>query len=370
MITKIRQNFHKKKNTDIVYFDFAKAFDRVDHNLIIEKLREFGLDEYLCRWYENFLEGRKFFVKVGNCMSSESASVPSGVIQGSVSGPILFIIFINTVFELADDDVTIQAFADDLKIIGSDPLRVQSVIDKICAWAKDNSMELAPEKSSVMYFGRKNKRANYVANNIIIPHKEHVRDLGVIIDNNLTFEKNTTSIVNIANLRSNQILRNFHFSTIKPYAFLFKMYVLPILEYCSEVYDPFLTKNLSNNLENPLRQFTRKVFNRCNMPFESYEDRLKQINMVSTHTRRSRANIIHLFKALNGFSHQPETFDFISFSTLPRHPARLVLTQKCHKSFFSHTVPKWNSLSHLIEMNSSVQSFRILINGLNASLLS
>lgn len=114
-IDKATYEYDQGKNVDIVYTDFSKAFDKVPHKKLITKLKSYGIIGQLLRWLESFLIGREQRVVLGN-VSSDWESVTSGVPQGSVLGPILFVIFINNLLD--NFSSFCLGYADDLKLMG------------------------------------------------------------------------------------------------------------------------------------------------------------------------------------------------------------------------------------------------------------
>ena len=138
-------NSNSGKGTDTVYLDFAKAFDKVDHKLLLEKLKRVGIKGKLLNWFKAFLSNRKQEVVVDGFKSFIHA-VLSGVPQGSVLGPILFIIFIN---DMADTlkYVKLKSFADDTKILSSisnqtDANKLQDDLDSVLQWAINTTIIL------------------------------------------------------------------------------------------------------------------------------------------------------------------------------------------------------------------------------------
>uniref|UniRef100_A0A8R1IES8 Reverse transcriptase domain-containing protein n=1 Tax=Caenorhabditis japonica TaxID=281687 RepID=A0A8R1IES8_CAEJA len=149
------------KTLDIVYFDFAKAFDKVDHHLLLGKLSSFGVPSLYTQWFSDFLSFRTFSVKVNDYTDNTKIPIPSGVPQGTVSGPLLFIIFINDLLNGLNDLIDFTAFADDVKVFSPSPLIVQSAIDFIADWALNNKLPLAHSKTSLLHLGPFNPRYNY-----------------------------------------------------------------------------------------------------------------------------------------------------------------------------------------------------------------
>ena len=173
---------------DVVYLDFAKAFDKVDHGLLIKKLVNMGICGNLLKWIKTFLTKRIQKVEVNHSVSEES-EVISGVPQGSVLGPLLFIIFISDI----DDGIIesrLSSFADDTRVLKfirdmDDCDMLQRDLQAICDWVQDNNMRLNEDKFEALRCGR------HPAQQIIyktgtgmnIEFKNEVKDLGVQIQN-------------------------------------------------------------------------------------------------------------------------------------------------------------------------------------------
>ena len=155
------------KSVDVAYFDYAKAFDKVSHRLLLIKLQAYGIDGKLLVWLSAWLEGRRQKVVVGNAKSSW-LPVLSGTTQGTVLGCLLFLIFINDLPGKCspEDETLISLLADDTKafqVIEQDANQqvqnqkdLQDRIDRIAQWADNWKMEIDPKKSKVMHVGRQN----------------------------------------------------------------------------------------------------------------------------------------------------------------------------------------------------------------------
>ena len=145
-------------------------------------------------------------------------------------------------------------------------------------------------------------------------------------------------------LRSKQILKAFSSNSPKFYAHLYNTFVAPIMNYCSEVYAPYSNSLLSAKLEQPLRHFTKRVLQRCNIKFSSYENRLSIMELHSTRHNRIKAQLKLLYRLLTGTSHFSNLRQFVTFSSSNRHPMILVRKDKCSTHFFALIIPVWNNL--------------------------
>ena len=141
---------------DVVYFDFAKAFDSVNHDIILHELKyQFGIDGHMLKFIKEYLRGRKQRVFVNGKFSS-ILDVKSGVPQGSILGPLLFVLFINDINTKISDNTQIMLYADDTKIwrhirTPADHEILQRDIDALNDWAKLNKMKFHPKMQNIIY---------------------------------------------------------------------------------------------------------------------------------------------------------------------------------------------------------------------------
>lgn len=251
---------------DVIYIDFAKAFDTVSHSILLAKLQNFGCSHLLLKWFDAWLCHRTQFVTI-NKVSSSSVPITSGVPQGSVLGPTLFVIFINDLphvvkyaklFMYADDVILCLPIRsrDDFNLLISDLLRLFS-------WSSTNLLTISLTKCQVLHIGsNSNPKHNYVVNGNTILAPTIIRDLRVLIDSDLTFIPHINSIVTEASVRLGILTRAFRSKSVSFQMLLYKTFVRPLLEYCPTVWSPYCDK-YSSLIESVQHKFTRYLS--CNV---------------------------------------------------------------------------------------------------------
>ena len=204
------------KNADVVYLDFSKAFDKVDHNLVLSKIQNLGIGGKILTWIQSFLTNRKQTIIVDG-VPSDPSPVISGVPQGSVLGPLIFLILIGDIDEKLKHS-SARSFADDTRVIKGienvdDSMKLQEDLDEIYDWSNENSMEFNDVKFELLRYGPnrnlKQQTSYKTSSNTIIEEHQFVRDLGVMMSNDCKFQIHmNTSILNARKLAS-WILRTF-----------------------------------------------------------------------------------------------------------------------------------------------------------------
>ena len=308
---RILEALESDKAVDVVYLDFAKAFDRVDHTILLTKLKSMGISGKVLCWIHDFLTGRKHVVRVDGQLSSEG-NVESGVPQGSSLGPLLFLILIADIDDCLEF-ASATSFADDTRILAeitreSNCGDMQDDLIRIYNWANDNNMKFNNTKFELMSFSGKSRNLHkptqhgftypcyYTEDGTLIQSVTSVRDLGVEMQCCASFDKQ----VNLAIKKGTQIagwaLRVFRSREKFVLLTLFKAMVLPHLEYCSQVWSPVLSGQIQK-LEAVLRSFTAKINGLHSL---TYWERLKALNIYSLQRRRERYLIIYIYKIIVG----------------------------------------------------------------------
>ena len=213
---KILEELEKSNNVDVIFLDFAKAFDKVDNGILLNKLKKkIRINGKICVWIHNFLSNRHQCVAVNGTTSSE-AQVRSGIPQGSVLGPLIFLIRIfDTNYEKADS--TVSCFADDTQILlgiknEEDTQMVQNDVHKLYKWADTNNMKFNANKFELRYEKEQEIKSatTYKSyDNSNIDDKEQVRDLGIMMSNTTTFTLHIKNIFKKARDKMGYVLRVF-----------------------------------------------------------------------------------------------------------------------------------------------------------------
>ena len=339
-----------------------KAFDKVPHQRLLLKLKAHGIGDSITDWIEQWLTDRRQRVVVDGEVSNWK-SVLSGVPQGSVLGPILFLIYINDL----DDSITsnVLKFADDTKLFrkvntDGDKQHLQNDLDRLVKWSEKWQMLFNFGKCKCLHTGHRNLNVNYRMGDTVLGTTVKEKDLGVTISADMKVSEQC----GIAASKGNQILglirRNITYKGKKLIIPLYKAIVRPHLEYCIQAWRPYRKKDI-DTLERIQRRATKMIPELRDL---SYEERLKECGLTTLKTRRLRGDQIEVFKILNGY----ENIDRNMFFSLKKdsrtrgHEVKLVKDQ-CRldirkHSFSQRTINEWNKLSTDCVTASSVNMFK------------
>ena len=265
---------HLSTPTDVIFLDLAKAFDSVPHERLLLKLKSNGIDGSLLNWLRHFLVGRKQRVVVrGFC--SDWSCVTSGTPQGTILGPLLFLLYINDITECISS--TVKLYADDTKIYREiiDPIIdcqiLQDDLNNLSEWARKWQLRFNADKCESMRIthSRDRSETNYFLEK---PLKDvhNFKDLGVTITKDLSWGNHIGITVNKANKVLGSIKRSVGTADTNVFSMLYKSLVRPILEYAVPVWCPYLVKDI-HALENVQRRASRLALNQRKGQM-SYED--------------------------------------------------------------------------------------------------
>lgn len=357
----LSDSLDRRKSVDVIYTDFSKAFDRVNHYVLLSKLPSIGITGILLNWCKSYLNYRKSMVVV-NGYKSDPFDVLSGVPQGSILGPIFFNIFINDIY-LRFGNSKCYLFADDLKILRqidtpNDVLLLQKDLNNLDEWCNENGMSLNTKKCVVVHFNR-NKvffPREYTIRSENLSKVNCIRDLGVTMDTKLRFNAHIDDIVSKAYKTLGFVLRNCkEFKRPQTKILLFNALVRSGLEYCSVVWNPHYDVYVKK-LERVQKIFLWHLTFSLNLAkkLHHYEDRLRYFNMNTLKDRRSMLDSVFLYKLTNNIFDCPDLLSRVNLNVptkLPRKSRYNLFVTKSSKSNLGLFSPlnrmfsQYNSLS-------------------------
>lgn len=321
----------KRLQIDSIYTDFCKAFDKVDHEILLQKIAYNGIRGNLLRWFSSYVTNRTQKVVI-NGFSSDEISVSSGVPQGSIMGPLLFLIFINDISTCFKNS-NFLLYADDLKIFRSiktfdDCVLLQDDLDRLTSYCQENKLILSLPKCKSITFTKKSNiiQFEYSLCNTPLEKVSLIKDLGVFFDSKLHFDYHINHIINKAFQ-----LYGFVMRTCKPfkksgtYLLLYKSLIRPQLEYATQVWNPFYQR-YRDLLESVQSKYLRSVNYRCYRSWSSYVNLLHKYSLSTLSKRRSLLDCVFLYKVCRNFFDCSEFVNCIYF----RVPSRSQRIRNTH----------------------------------------
>ena len=368
LVDEITHSRDRGIQTDMLVMDFAKAFDKVSHSLLTHKLQHYGITGKINNWIQSFLSDRKQAVVVDGSIST-FVPVESGVPQGSVLGPCLFLLYINDLPKGLTS--TARLFADDTachKTIqnAADQHDLQRDLDKLADWEEKWLMSFHPDKCEVLHFGKRWKTTYHLKDHPLKSSSDS-KYLGVTISTDLSWKKHTSNVATKASKTLGFIRRNLKVGSISTKDQAYKALVRPQLEYACEVWDPHTDKNIQS-LEKIQRRAARWVVNRYRQT-SSVGDMLDQLRWESLEERRRRTRLTTLFKfhhadVLIETKHAPKPLSS-GFATRYSHEHQYAMETNSHNyrkySFFPRTIKEFNRLPPEAIRSASVEGFQTFI---------
>ena len=350
---------------DVLYCDFRKAFDSVPHKRLMLKIRSYGIEGDIANWIEDFITGRKQRVQI-NGQQSSWADVTSGVPQGSVLGPLLFVIFINDLPEAVN--CSVKLYADDTKIYAViknalDSRKLQEEINKLFRWSVTWQLMFHPDKCHIIKLGKEREEYVYTMGEqddiSFLTENEEEKDLGIIIDNKLRFSSHCEKVISKSNKLLGIIRRNFTYINEDNFKLLYKAIIRPTIEYGANIYNPILQQDIYK-IESIQRRATKMV---QGLDTLAYEERLRCLNLPTLKYRRARGDMIQVYKYLHGLNIAPEGMFTLVRGSITRGHSLKLEKKRCNTRLRSHffsqrIINLWNALKEETVQATSLNCFK------------
>jgi hypothetical protein len=351
--------------------DFSKAFDKVSHARLLYKLERYGVSPPVCGWIKSFLSGRTQQVVIDG-EASDSVPVTSGVPQGTVLGPSLFLAFINDMPSYTTHS-TVRLFADDTIVYLTvstidDCIKLQENLTNLAKWEQDWLMEFHPDKCNVLRITKKKSTTNhdYILHGHILKPVPDTKYLGLTISDDLSWTKHIDKTSAKGNQKLGFLKRNLKIKNQDLKAQAYKTLVRPTLEYSSTVWDPYTARS-ADSLEMVQRRSARWVMNDY-FRTSSVTTMLQSLNWRLLALRRADARLTMLYKIkLELVLINPASYFRLqrnNFNIQPIHSR----TAYYANSFFPRTISNWNELPLDVKAAPTLGSFKTQVSTIDHAL--
>jgi hypothetical protein len=371
----IGQNLDTGKQTDVIYLDMSKAFDKVCHPLLLHKLKQHNVSGRVFDWFNAYLTNRKQRVIVSGECSTE-VSVSSGVPQGSLLGPLLFLLFVNDLPDTCSSS-NVACFADDTKIYKlivnvEDSKALQSDLTSLVAWSESSLLQFNNQKCKLQRITRKRNpiQQQYLMNGSALDNTTEEIDLGVWISSDLTWNNQVHHQCNKANKLLGFVRRSSRYicnsSTRRS---MYLALVRSHLGYASQVWSP-QSIELMKSIERVQRRATKYILM---LPFQteiSYKDRLMQCNLLPLCYWHEMMDLVFFYKSTKGLINIDKDIlptirkpNRVTRSSAFNSKSSTFIPNKCRtvtyqRSFFVRSSRIWNILPLYIRDALSLDSFK------------
>ena len=353
----------QKQYVALAKLDLSKAFDTINHQLLIKKLSKMGLNENSIKWITSYLQNRSHITKFQKYVSNEEY-VKTGVPQGSILGPLLFLIFINDLPKAFKDICHIFGYADDTQLVISAPTlpelkqKIEQAITSAQTWYDQNNMKINPTKTEIVVF--KSKKSPNPKLRIKVPQskkqlkpKPHIKVLGMYIDESLTFKKH----INILKRKTMNTTRNLHrinhLIPMQQRLILYNALVVPHFNYLDVLYNGCNAK--SKTSLQLVQNFNARSMT-LNKKYDSASKSLKELKLLNLVQRREIHESVFIHKIMllkkprNLYSQYQKYFMQTNTRAAKQKKMKIPThrTSKFEKSPLYRTIKRWNSTPHNI----------------------
>ena len=378
----IFENMDRNANTFLVFLDLSAAFDLVDHSILLKRLQDhFFIHGTAIKWLKSYLSDRKYFVKI-NCSISNGIITLFGVPQGSILGPILFLLYIAEIETIAKlYGLSIHIFADDMQLYisfrNSDTLvnisNIEHCLRHIKMWMATNFLKINEDKTNLLVVSPSQNRNNInnicisFSGSIVLPSSS-AKNLGVKIDSSMSFQDQINSVTSKGYLYLHNFYRVADKLTHDLKVLLVTSYILPLIDYCNVVFVS-ATKCYVNKLQKLLNSAVRFIFNiKGKKRFKtSITPYLQKLHILPVHLRVNYKLCLLVYKCIHGSAPQylcELLTAKVGYSSLRSSKDLYALEIKVPRttygeSAFSYIAPyHWNKLPSDIRLSTTIESFK------------
>lgn len=363
---------------DVIYKDLSKAFDKVSHRRLCQKLIKLGFPPYWVEWIRSYLTNRTQRVKIGNTTSS-LFNVLSGVPAGSHLGPLLFVLFVSDIGDVIKFSKFLM-YADDIKLFVAiesieDCLRLWHDVEAVAKWCNENGLPLNEKKCVAFSFTRKRTPImfDYSINGNILLRPDNVSDLGVTMDSRLSGVAHIDKTIGRANALLGFIIRCAR-EFKDPYTIktLFCTLVRSILEYASVIWTPTYAIH-DQRIESVQKKFLlfalQNLFPRRQWDqLPPYQARLQLLNLQSLSTRRKITDLVFYYKLINGQLDVPNLLGQINLNTdINERRQDNLIRIPFHRTNYGQSSPLtrlgnlFNEFAGVIDFNMSINNLKNIL---------
>uniref|UniRef100_A0A672L323 Reverse transcriptase domain-containing protein n=1 Tax=Sinocyclocheilus grahami TaxID=75366 RepID=A0A672L323_SINGR len=373
IINDIRLNSESGKISVLVLLDLSAAFDTVDHNILLERLENLvGLSGMVIKWFRSYLEGRGYYVSIGE-HKSKWTSMTCGVPQGSILAPLLFSLYMLPLSQIMrKNQIAYHSYADDTQIYLALSPNDYSPIDSLCqcideinSWMCENFLQLNKEKTEVIAFGNKDEvlKVNAYLDSRGLTTKNQVRNLGVILETDLSFSSHVKAVTKSAYYHLKNIARIRGFVSSQDLEKLVHAFITSRVDYCNGLLTG-LAKKTIRQLQ-LIQNAAARILTRTRKS-EHITPVLRSLHWLPVIFRIDFKVLLLVYKSLNGLG--PKYIADMLTEYKPNRPLRSlgssqleiprVHTKQGECAFSYYATRSWNQLPEEIRCAKTLVTFK------------
>ena len=367
-------NIDNNKISGVAFIDLRKAFDTVDHELLLHKLACIGCSKKTITWFKSYLGDRQQVTQFKGAKSHPS-TIKLGVPQGSILGPLLFSIYVNSlpecvpegIIDMYADDTTLTVSANDATVLEE---KLTVALKRVMAWIRDNRLVLNAEKTCVMIIGshanlRKIESFTISLNGNLIKRVQFTKCLGVMIDEELKWFKQVDNVCKLTQKSIGMLKRAKCFLPVQSLRLLYNSLVLPRFDYCSIIWSNRFHAH-TNKLRKIQKRAARIILNK------TYDtpsaDLFTSLKWMTLDKRFELSRVMMIYKCVHNLAPSYLQVDLINPNEVHEHDTRQSASgclrvprfhTECYKcSPVVSSIFEWNKLDNAMKTASSVNSFK------------